>query len=230
MTFLELVQRACAESGTVPKAGPDSVSAAPGIMAKWVGWVRSAYMDIQTAESSWKWLRAEVEGTLFEGQNRFPPAAFGIADRFRSWRPRSDRGYPLWTTYDPDVGIKDEAELCLVEYDELSYAARGEAAPGRPWLVAEDDAGSLAVWPMPDKPYRVRLAYNRSPQVLRADLDTPEMPEHHHELIVYRALLKGLTYDEASVQFPVWQQDVERMMADLRDTQLPKPVWGGPLA
>jgi hypothetical protein len=228
MTFIELVRRACEESGTVPQRFPESIVGAPGIVSKWVKWVQSAWVDIQTAETSWKWMRAEGEGPILVGQNRFTPGDLG-ATRFGTWRPRSDRGWPLWTLYDPDRGIADEGEVRVDPYDLVARSARGEVQTGRPEWFAIDDEMRLFVWPWPDKEYRLRYSYNRAPQVLAVDGEVPEMPAHHHELIVYRALLKGAIYDEAPSQFPYWQAEAARMMHLLRDTQLPALEWGGPL-
>lgn len=228
MTFLELVRRACEESGTVPRAAPDSVVGAQGIVAKWVRWVASAYADIQTAESSWKWLRSEGEGVLFSGQDRFSPVGLG-AERFRTWRTADDEGFPLWSLYDPVLGIGDEQTVILENYGRAARYARGEIQTGRPSLLAIDDQMNVFTWPRPDKIYHLVYAYNRAPQMLVNDLDVPEMPEQHHELIIYKALIKNLNFDQAMDQFAYWRAEDRRMMADLRASQLPGYTWGGPL-
>lgn len=229
MNFVELVRRATQESGTVPRPGPPTVTGQTDILAKWVDWVRSSWMDIQTAEPDWLWLRREAEGVLVTGQNRFTPAALG-ADLFRSWRPWDEYEWDAWTLYDPAIGLRDEQTFEISNYGQVRRYARGEVETARPQWGAIDEAGNLFVWPRPDKEYRLRFVYNRAPQILRADLDVPEMPEHHHELIVYKALIKATVYDEGLTQFEYWRSEAARMMADLRDTQLPRLVMGGPLA
>lgn len=230
MTFIELVQRACSESGSIPGEGrPASVVGARGHELKFVGWVRSAYADIQMAEESWLWLRREAEGQLISGQSRFTPEALG-AIRFRSWVPFSDAGQPLLTCYDPAVGRLDEAGLCFEPWAFAQMYDRGDPEPGRPQVASVDDQGRLFIYPRADKPYTLRYSYARAPQVLVADLDVPELPEMHHELIVYRALLKALNFDEAPNQYAYWKAEEQRMMAQLRTTQVPRLMLGGPLA
>lgn len=230
MNFLQIVQRACSESGIVPGEGrPASVSGASGIEAKFCNWVASSWSDIQSMEPNWFWLRREFDGAMVSLQMRQNAASLG-ASRFRSWMPFSDDGIGLFTIYDPALGRADEGEICFVPYSTAVAWDRGVPLAARPSAYSIDHLSQLVMACPPDKAYRLRGTYNRSVQVLTKDSDTPECPPEHHELIVYRTLVKQAAFDVVPEQMSYWMSEHDRMLGNLRREQLPDIRLGGPLA
>jgi hypothetical protein len=62
-----------------------------------------------------------------------------------------------------------------------------DAAPPQYWSVAPN--GYLNIGPTPDDIYTYRFDYQKSPQELAADGDTPEMPSKFHSIIAWKALM-----------------------------------------
>ncbi len=97
----------------------------------------------------------------------------------------------------------------------------------------ELDGGRRAGQVAPDRARRAALRPARrleGPQILAADADVPEMPARNHHAIVWQALIRLATHDEAFDQLPVWQSFLSAHMDELRRTQLPRLRWGDPLA
>lgn len=200
MNFLELCARLALESGAIGAPPPTVVGPLPRRQAQCVGWVRTAWTLIQNLSSDWTFLRARFEGNLTPGVARYAPGdilAPADAARFSEWVVQGPDA-PAMSLYAADIGRKDEQWLRQLSVDRwrMSYDF-GVHDPSRPTYWATDLDGSLLFGATPDAAYRVRGEYRRTPQVLAADNDVPEMPARFHDAIWQRAIILMAASDEA---------------------------------
>lgn len=229
MTFLELCQRAASESGTVSgEAQPAAVTGQTGRLAKVVGWVKSAWDDIQRERDDWRWMRADFEGQTLASVDTYAASAFSLT-RWSQWRlnMHGDSGISI---YKQSEGANDERALRAMEWQTFrAHYLRGVHSNGFPDVVSIDPQGRLRFYPKPDDVYVVRGEYQMAPQTLAANSDTPEMPSQFHMLIVWRALGDYLAVDdEAMGQLPLWRQRAAAIKFDLVRSQTPPMTFAEP--
>lgn len=195
-TFLQLVNDLERESGTIQKGSRlATVANAPARQEKMVEWVAEAWRLIQIERADWPWMRCEFEGPLIPGMSRYNGMALGITD-FSRWVNRAR--YEPYTLYDPLLGRKDEHRLRFIGWREFKERwDRGVHDAQRPTDVAVSPDGKLCVGATPDKPYTLRGEYHCAAQVLVANSDVPKLPEEHHGIIVWRALMLLGEHDES---------------------------------
>lgn len=231
MNFLQLVQKACEESGVVPGMDrPASLSTSDEMERRFIGWVREAWDDIQTDQIGWLWMQQDFDVPLLEAIGRYSATALNLS-RVSAWVPYDGYGRAQFTVY-TDPARADESHLLHMEYGlfRQNYLVGAERT-GRPVAFSVSPKNELVFGPLPDAAtYRVRGVYNASPQTLTAAADVPEMPAAYHMLIVYRALLKADVFDEGPGRLPYWLSEKERLGGALRGNQLPRAVLGGALA
>ncbi len=183
-TFLELCEDLTTESGAVGTA-PSSVVGQTGRQGKAVGWVKRAWTLIQNLRADWTYLRAEFEDSLIASTASYSAATFNL-ERFGAWIGDTGSYRPL-TLYDPDIGVSDESPLHEIDYESWrSLYDRGAQIEQRPRHYCRAPDQTLRVGPIPDKAYTLRGEYRKSPQVLAANDDVPDMPTRFHDVIVYR--------------------------------------------
>lgn len=230
-TFLQLCALLATRSGAVGTA-PAAVTGQTGRQAKCVDWIMNAWEIIQSDSTDWDWMQAEVAATaLTINDMSYSGADLGIATRFGAFK--SDRlvdgiAYRPWTIYDNSIGQSDETALREIPYLQwrTSYD-RGSHDATRPVVYAIATDGSIRFGPKPDKAYRVRGEYRKTPQILAADGDTPELPDRFHQIIVWRAIMLIGGHDESDPQFQQAFQKYAELMLALQRECLPPINFGG---
>lgn len=229
MTFLQLCQRVAQESGTVAGSlQPSTVIGQTGRLAKFVNWTASAWSDIQLRRSDWLWMEGEFSGETASGTATYAPggAEFNLT-RFGEWKPRRYAGGDSdITIYLTASGVSDERALLWLPYETFRRQyLRGGASlvTGYPAYVTIDPAQNLRLHPIPNGAYTVRGRYHKSPQVLAADADVPEMPAKFHQLIAWEALTKFIGPDDEATpqQFAGWERRRSALDFDLTVSQTP---------
>lgn len=237
-TFLELTQKVAQEMGTIPgakrpgQAGarPSTVESSDEMESRIVGWVQDAWIDVQNEERAWRWMQTRFDEALTIGKASYAAADLGIT-RFGGWKLYDDRGVGNFTIYG-DVDFGDEGPMYPMEwYAFRSYYQRGVSQSGEPTALAIDDQDVLWVYPVPDaaKAWRMRGVYRKSAQVLTLNADVPECPDDHHDVIVWKALIKADVWDEAPGRLAFFITQFDRSMAALRADQMPRLNFGPPL-
>jgi len=189
MNFLQLCQDLARDSGTL--AGGATVSTvlnATGRIDKMRSWVAKAWLNIQNDRPAWPWMQREFVSALVPAQARYAAVDLGIAERFDSWV----KDGPRWNTvtlYDPAIGKEDEGSIIYLDYDcWRGLYARGVHDGNRPTEWSIDYDGNMCFGNTPDKAYVIAGEYHRTPQVLVADTDVPELPAKYHGAIIWEAL------------------------------------------
>ncbi len=230
-TYLELAQRTALMSGVVGGTGlPVSVlNQTSADLQRIILWVRDAWVEIQTAEHGWLFLRRRFSASTTGGTAEYTPTALGIAD-FGRWLMSDDRragGYgDCLTLYRTATGVSDEAPLTIVDWEAFERRwRRGSQVQGRPLEAAIAPDNALWLGPVPDAVYTLQGPYERTAQVLAANADTPLCPARFHDVISYLACMKLAAFDEAGMAFAGAQAQYRPLLAALKRDQLPPPRW-----
>lgn len=219
-TFLELCQLLTVRSGAIG-AAPASVTGQTGRQAKCVDWIMNSWVLIQNLHANWAFNRAEFDSTLAVDTTTYSAASFNISARFGEWIGDYDNYRPT-TLYDPDIGPADEGSLRLITWETWrSYYGRGVHEANRPtdYCLAPDQ--SLRVGVKPNKAYVIRGEYRKSPQILSANDDIPEMPVRFHDVIVWRAVILIAEHDEAPNALQLARTKYGEMISQMERDLLP---------
>lgn len=229
-TYLTLCQETAKDSGTISTIGdPATTAGQTGRLLRITGWVRDAYNDIQRLSKTWRWMEDDFSGETVASVQEYDAAALGI-DRFSSWVfDQGDLGSVV-SIYKTADGQTDEGFLSFMDWSVFRRTAMigtRAAETGKPVCFTVDRANKLRLWPTPDDAYTIRGSYMKSPQVLAADADIPEMPAEFHDLIKWTALIKLAVYDEAFEQIGAWKAEEGRLLSQLRTSQLSRTQING---
>lgn len=234
-TFLQLcsdTRRECKINGS----GPTSVLAQTGELERVVAWVKNAYIDLQNEQPNWRWLRSEftVQTVANDDTYAFGDCTDSIASatisRFARWW---DEEFQIFLT---SAGIATRHSIPFVRWEDHRRAWHtGSQNATYPSEVSIDPRDNLRLGAKPDAIYTLTGEYQKGPQILAADGDTPEMPSRFHQLIVAMAMRRyAAAY--AAPEIDVAADRIEngdgrrvglRLMLEV--DQLPEPRWAEPL-
>jgi hypothetical protein len=240
-TFLQLSQALANRSGIIPNSGPvgsayalpSAVASATGTLLKMTGWVAEAWNDIQIARRDWFWMQTAFSGeTVASDANYAYTDMTGPITRFSQWlfSPTGDSGF---TIYPDATGRVDERMLPFVPWEIFRRVYRRGSnltVEGFPTIFSVSPDRQIYLWPVPDDVYVMNGVYKKSPQILSADADTPEMPTEFHDLIWMRAWKTAEIYDDSYTRFAFIVQEERRLYTALLNNQCPAMSMGDPLA
>jgi hypothetical protein len=236
MNFLQLVQSAVQQSGTIQGVKPTTVAGQVDRLKLFVDFVREAYVDIQNAHRAWRWMSSRFVGQTIAGQ-RFYNATDLIDERdnvpitrFSQWGFKGDMSDAGLSTFLTTTGAAEEGPLRWLGVDPFyETQGRGVQTPGKPQFYTVDNQNRLTLSPIPDDIYTIRGKYRKSAQFLTADGDIPEMPVDFHSIIKDAALCYIEGFDEGP-RIPVYRLRMLPNWSMLENHQLPQVTWGAPLA
>jgi hypothetical protein len=222
-TFLELCQKVARESGTISGTAPASVIGQTDRLSKVVHWTRDAWTAIQNARGSWLWMRREFSGTTSAGIARYTPAAFSLGDHGRWLTDQPLADYFPMSAYLQSAGANDEGLIQEIPFNlwRTRYD-RGIQVNARPSSYAVSPLDDLCLGPVPDGTYVIKGEYVKTPQILSANGDIPEMPARFHDAIVWKAVLLLAEHDEANVPMATARANYAELMVALERDQLPR--------
>ena len=181
MTFLEGVQKLrllCSISG----AGPSAVTGQAGESERLITWYGMANDEIADRWTDWKFLRSTgnsmdtvaAQATLAVGDTGFPT---DLAD------------------WDIDSFKLDGNSIEVIDYSQYEYdAVTTQATPSR--VIVNPD-NSLLFDPVPDSALALTFDYRKTPTVLAADTDTPDIPDQYQMAIIGRAMMYYADFENA---------------------------------
>lgn len=233
-TYLSLCQdlaREC-DLGSTPGAVTGNV----GELANVVRWIADAYMDIQNRHGGrWRWLRHEFtlsttasDDTYTYGDCTDVTSASAIT-RFKAWR-LNDRFDPP-KIYLTSAGAGTQTWMIWTPWESFKTIYKiGTQNDGYPVHITVDPQDQIVIGPSPNDAYTIQGDFYRSPQVLAADADEPEMPSHFHNLI-WRYALENYGFQQlANEVLARHERQMRRTMRQLEAEQLPKLRKAGALA
>lgn len=233
MTYLSICQdtrRECRVAGT----GPSTVVSQTGRLGDIVAWVAQAYTEIQKLKH-WNWLRSTFTVNTVANDDTYAytdctdSRLSATISRFAKWWLKNG-DEPNVTIYLTSAGVGGENYLTPIDWvDFRERYKRGTQTPGQPIHVTIDPQNNLVLGPKPDAVYTINGEYQMSPQTLSADADVPEMPAQFHSLIMWRAVQKYGSSNNAAEVFQRGGYEGDREMRALERDQLPDVTIDGPL-
>lgn len=213
MDFISLARRLVIEAG-VSGSGPASVLNQTGEMLRIVGWIKSAYDDIQLHNEDWFWMRAEFSFTATAEKFRYTALEAGVTSRFGAW---NDTSFAI-----KSVGQNDVIPLDFISYSQYreSYISNVSVA-SRPVVFSVAPTLEILLGDRPNKDYLITGEYFKSPQILVNNVDIPDMPAQYHLAIVYRALMMYARYEAASEIYQDAEANYVRFLRKLELGQMP---------
>lgn len=234
LTYLTAVQKLRQEA-EIPGTGPSTVVNQTGQARRLVDWVKDAYEDIQNRHDNWRWLRSEFSLLTVAGTSTYASTACtddgNPITRFTRWWPRDDCGFSNLRCYLQSGGVGGETWLVFLPWSRFrSIYQIGTQNNGQPAHFTIDPQNRLVLGPTPNDVYVLTGEYQKSPQVLAADADVPELPAQFHRLIVLRAMEMYGANAIAQEVLARAMSEGGRMMRALENNQLPEVTFAEPLA
>lgn len=209
MTFLELC-RAVRRETRIPGTGPDSVISPTGLIADVVAAVQAAWVDIQLHHyESWTFMNAIASAQLVEGRARYTFADLEVGDAARI------------------NGILDSVDESLERVCMRAIVSASTILPGQPhqWTLTPDNLVQFS--PAPSQNFAVRVLYQRVPQQLFENNDTPFIPSHHHPVIIWKAVMDLAANESDSVIYQKALSKYEDYFSRLESDYLPAMGFNG---
>jgi hypothetical protein len=145
--------------------------------------------------------------------------------RFSRFLPE---GFKIYLT---SSGVGTQGWLTYIVWDDFKQIFKiGTQNESYPSFVTFDPANNIVLGAKPDGIYTVTGDYQRSPQILSADSDVPEMPAQFHDLIWLGALRRYAAYESAPEVWGEAKAQYSELMRHLDANQLPEPRFAVPLA
>ena len=230
MNFLQMVQMVKREGG-ISGAVPSTVLNQVEEINRIAGWVNSAWMDIQVMHENWEWMRKPVSFNTTAYKNSYTPIEAGIVlngvSNLGNWRRPSFRRYLLAN------GVSGEQILPFLSYNEfrdlyLYGVMRLNVA--NPVVFSIDPMKNLLLGNSPNDVYVINGEYWTQPTQFVLDVDAPTMPPQFHLAIVWRALGFYGMYEAAGEAVSRGKEEFTRYASRLELDQLPRIIFGEPLA
>lgn len=228
MNFLQLCQ---ALRNRAPGIGgmagqPLSVLNQQGDLMNVVDWTRDAWTEIQAFSPDWLFMRDEFSATVPAGTLQATAADLGVTN-LSYWHAPTLRAYRV------SEGVAGDQFLVEWDHDLFRDTYRfGQQVPGKPvvWAARPRDK-AVQLGPVPDGDCVVYGEYQRSPQILAANTDTPNgLPEEFHMLIVYWAMTKHAGFEAAPEIMADAMNQRETLWGRLTSDWLPRIGFAGSLA
>ncbi|RFC65015.1 hypothetical protein DYI37_03880 [Fulvimarina endophytica] len=218
-TFLDLARKVGSESGTVAGSQITTVENTNDRIGKIVRWTNDAYRQIQNANRDWGWLRdVLLDGTIVAGKAQYDAPSLGIT-RFREWECTGDDREDRFHLLDPSTG--QASRLRFMDYRAYLSLLGTSLGGDRPHSFTISPRGAIILHPRPTRAFLFRAPYRLAPQELVSNADVPDMPAHHHDVIVETALVLLATHDEAAPTLALYQLRQLRGFSQLEREQLP---------
>lgn len=224
MTYLQIVQRFCRESGLANTIS--AVTGQSGEALRMCEWANSAWMDIQGYHQDWGWLRTSTSFVCVDGQASYTPAQAGTTN-FGMWVRDSFRNYPTATGTDAEIRME------FMDYEmwrDLYQFGSNRTATSQPKYFTILPANkAIGLGPVPTADYTVTADYFTLPTELEASSDTPSLPTQYHMAIVYRAMMMYGAYEAAPEVYQRGELEFKRLLRRLENDYMPEVTLGGPL-
>ena len=177
MNYLELCDSLMRESG-VEESGILSVASQTGLKKKVVRWVDRAWTEIQ-GKRDWDFLWNETSFTTNIGQQDYHPAENLVLDP------------PMKSLDRSSVIITGEAGTTkqYLKYIRWQDFDNTVAMDGSPTTFTIKPDGTIRLGTKPTAAQLVEFQYYRTPQALVNNTDVPIVEAHHHDTIIYQAMI-----------------------------------------
>lgn len=242
-TFLQLSQELRRLTG-IQGTGPTDVTNAAGIELQLVNYVKNAWIGIQNNPKQWRWM---IRDWLQSAGPDTPLQTIAATNDYSLTAGETGVESVIINTfrsYLTATGVSDRQRLNWMPWRRFqSTYGLITSTDRRPITVTQKPTGELRFYPRPDAIYSIEFETFKTPQVLSANADIPEMPVRFHQLIVYEALKRfGKNEDAPELikageeeggsdgnegrpasgmwRSMMWDQEVREMNSQREDTQM----------
>lgn len=230
-TLLDLVRRLALECGVSkdPVGEITTIINATEDIGRLVGWIITAWRDIQDLEPNWKFMRRSCSFLTLADHPSYTPLECGItANTFGRWDLDSFR------TYLTAAGQNGELHLTRMGYDawrDTYQFGAYRTVRQQPYRVTEFPDLSLGLGPLAPVGYTIIGDYYASPKDLAADNEVPALPDRHNlMIIVFKAMREYGQFEGAPEVYDRGEREYKKLLARLRMYELPPLCLGGSLA
>jgi len=223
MNLLALCNRLIAEAGISAQPMTTTVNQT-GELGRVVNWIQQAWLDIQSAHTTWRWMRKSATIVTVAGQSGGYTA---VANDVATWTLDAARNYVT------AQGPITEIFMNFVEYDDFRNSYLYGAlryAQSRPLVFTINPDNTLSFGPVPNGDHTVTNDYYKKPIEMADDAAEPDMPATFHMGIVWRALMFYGGYEAAGEAYNRGMNEYGIVLDKLEVNQLPMIQMGGPLA
>lgn len=236
-TFLQLSQKLRRECINAYADGPSTVVGQTGLLESVVNWTADSWRDIQLRYPHWRWMRSGFTVNTTAGDDTYTygdctdTKTSATIARFASWWAH-DKTNPF-KCYLTSGGVAGQYWLHWMPYEEwkrLYKFSVQQSMTGQPIHVSVDDDDNIVLGPSPNDIYTVTGDYQRGPQTITVDADTPDMPERFHDLILYYAMQRYAVNSVAPEVLSRARLEGNRIERALEQSQLPQMRFAGPMA
>ena len=225
MNFLALCQRLRQEAG-LSGTGPTTVAGQVGEMKRVVDWVAEAYNDIQTARTTWRFLRNDFSFETTAAEQDYTPAEAGITD-LADWIKRDIKIYSTASGVNTERWLEYE----LWNFFKAYYMfGSHRTQTGWPTVITVNPDNNLYLWQIPNDEFTVSGEYYQTADIMTEDADVPIFPARFHMDIVWRGLMFYGAYAGAAEKYTHGNNEHGKKFRELEIDQLDEPSWGEPLA
>lgn len=229
-TFLDLVRRLAVECGITKNAvlSLPTIVGATQEAGRLVGWIVTAWRDIQSLHPNWAFLRRSTSFATVDGQATYTPVQAGLVEgTLGKWKLDSFRNYKT------SAGTNGEIFMADMDYevwrDTYQYGALRNAK-SQPFVVAETPEHYLGLGPVPLAGYTVLGDYYLAPVDLQSDSELTTLPTWHNPMIVvYSAMRMYGAFEAAPEIYQRGETEYKKLLGRLQLDQLPRVYMGGPL-
>ena len=225
MTYLQLCSRLRQEVNAAG-TGPSTVLNQSGESKRIVDWIASADEDIQRLHNEWKFMVGSftLNTVADDGSYSASDCVTPITD-LRDWRTKT------FKIYLQSAGVGSEIELPFIDYqswyDVYNVGAQSSSQPNC-FTIGNDM--SIKLGPKPNGVYVISGEYQKSVTTMTANTDVPLYPSEYHIAAVYRAMMKYGRYAGAQEVYQDGKNEYDKIIKQMRRTQLPRTSLGRPLA
>lgn len=221
MTFLELCADLHLEAG-ISGIPPNSVINQAGENKRIVNWIKNAWHEIQLNRKDWLFLRGTYSFNTNINDGKYSASDAGISTRFREFDKNSVK------LFQESIGVNDEYEINYIPYEQYrSIYLTGTQVPSRPLYYSIDTDMALLLGYKPNAIYTVSGEYYKTPQILAANDEVPDMPIEYHRVIVYKALEAYALFEAAPEVLSRAMKGFNAIYNRLENNQLPDLTFTG---
>lgn len=214
-TFLELTQR-LAQEAAVNGVAPTTTVGQTGENKRLGDWIVDAWLEIQGIQL-WSFLWEQVPLIV-------PDTLNVVAGDIPA--PRWDKEQAWVVPLSSDNAARNLDYMTWRDFS-TTYQRLGNTGAITAWSIRPDNAFVVNAPANGDTTINVQRW--RNPQVLLADTDVPLIPADLTMFIVYTALKKYASYDEAGTQRLIAVDEMKRLRTALEERCLPQFTMGGSL-
>ncbi len=214
-TFIELIKTTrllCGMQGT----GPSTISGVQGIEEVLVRFVRDAYVEIQNIREEWRWMEDSGSFSTVASKDTYTllEVFFAPTPQFKKYQKDS---FIITDGYNKKTYLQFSPRNVL----EARYLNDDlEKLPIR--YTIDPPSNDLILKPIPDGVYNVDFRYQRSPEILSADIQVPTLPLPFHNLIIYKAVEKMAVYLSSPETYRQYSLEAAKMLGQLMRLEVPK--------